>query len=69
MRLTASFLIAALMFAASCLRVKPYDRETHAKRAMQDKGPVEEKLEAHIHEYREGAIGGRGVGGGGCGCN
>lgn len=54
---------------ASCARVKPHQRETHAKKAMQDRDPVDAKLEGHVHEYREGAVGGSGVGGGGCGCN
>jgi hypothetical protein len=30
---------------------------------------AEKKLDGHVHEYREGSIGGSGVGGGGCGCN
>ncbi len=69
MKLTILF-AAAMMFATtSCARVKPYQRETHAKRSMQDRGRVDKKLENHVHEYREGAIGGSGVGGGGCGCN
>lgn len=61
--------IAAACLLAGCARVKPYERETHAKKSMQDKSAVDEKLEAHVHEYREGSIGGKGVGGGGCGCN
>jgi hypothetical protein len=61
-------LLAALS-VASCARVKPYQREIHAKKSMQDKAPVDEKLEGHVHEYREGSVGGSGVGGGGCGCN
>ncbi len=55
--------------AASCVRVKPYQRATHASQAMQDQSAEEAKLDNHVHEYREGAIGGSGVGGGGCGCN
>lgn len=62
-------LVAGMFIASGCARVKPYERETHAKKSMQDKGPVDEKLEGHVHEYREGSIGGSGVGGGGCGCN
>ena len=55
--------------ASSCARVKPYARETHAKKSMQDRDKVETKLDGHVTEYREGSIGGDGVGGGGCGCN
>lgn len=60
----------ATMFAlSSCVRVKTYQRETHAKKSMQDQDPVDSKLDGHVHEYREGSVGGRGGGGGGCGCN
>lgn len=52
-----------------CARVKPYERETHASKRMQDPDPVDRKLEEHVHEYRESSIGGSGAGGGGCGCN
>jgi len=62
-------LFVALACAASCVRVKPYQRETHSKKTMQDRDKVEAKLDGHVQEYREGSIGGDGVGGGGCGCN
>jgi hypothetical protein len=54
---------------SGCVRVKPYEREEHARKTMQDRDPTNTKLEGHVHEYREGSIGGSGVGGGGCGCN
>jgi hypothetical protein len=59
----------AVAVSSGCARVKPYQREIHAKKSMQDRGPVDKKLDEHVHEYREGSVGGRGVGGGGCGCN
>ncbi len=62
-------LVAGAALTSGCARVKPYQRETHAKRPMQDRDATEKKLEDHVHEYREGAIGGTGGGGGGCGCN
>jgi hypothetical protein len=62
-------LLSGLAIASSCARVKPYQRETHARRSMQDRDPVETKLDGHVSEYREGSSGGDGVGGGGCGCN
>ena len=69
-RLLLSALALATVFAlSSCVRVAAYERETHAKRSMQEPDEVETKLENHVNEYREGAIGGSGVGGGGCGCN
>jgi hypothetical protein len=56
--------------AASCVRVRPHEREALARRAMNPAGdPAEQKLDGHVEEYREGSIGGAGAGGGGCGCN
>lgn len=61
--------LAVLALLSGCVRVKPYEREAHARKTMQDRDPSDTKLEGHVHEYREGSIGGSGVGGGGCGCN
>lgn len=69
-RTLLSALAALLLLAApACARVKPYQREQHAARSMQDRGELESKLDEHVHEYREGSTGGRGQGSGGCGCN
>jgi hypothetical protein len=41
-----------------------------AQRTMNPQAaPLEQKLDTHVQEYREGSMGGNGVGGGGCGCN
>lgn len=61
--------VLLLLILSSCVRVKPYEREAHARKTMQDRDASSAKLEGHVHEYREGSIGGSGVGGGGCGCN
>ena len=62
--------IALAVALTGCARVKPYQREVHARRSMRADGQrVERKLDSHVQEYREGSIGGAGVGGGGCGCN
>ena len=61
--------LAVLLASTSCVRVKPFERQTHARPAMQDPSATEVKLDEHVKEYREGSIGGSGVGGGGCGCN
>lgn len=68
---TRTLLLCLLVLAASaCARVKPWQREIHARRQMQaEPDPAERKLDGHVAEYREGSIGGAGVGGGGCGCN
>ncbi len=68
-RLFACLLLAAAALGG-CARVKPWQREVHGKRVMNpDPDPAERKLDGHVHEYREGSVGGSGVGGGGCGCN
>jgi len=62
--------LAFLSFSAACVVVKPYQREHLAKRYMetdQDKG--EARFRQHARGSREGADGGTGEPGGGCGCN
>jgi hypothetical protein len=55
---------------ASCSNVKPWQRSTLADYTMRaDRDPLAEKDAEHLFFSREAASGGRGVGGGGCGCN
>lgn len=61
--------IGAALWCTGCARLKPYEREHHASRVMAQDDASERKLDGHVEEYREGSIGGDGVGGGGCGCN
>ena len=50
--------------------VKPYERERLADPLMAlDKDPVSSYYIMHVYEAREGARGGEGAAGGGCGCN
>jgi Domain of unknown function (DUF4266) len=50
--------------------VKPHQRELLADRIMQPDGDAQETAaDAHVLSNREGAIGGSGTSGGGCGCN
>jgi hypothetical protein len=50
--------------------VKPYERERLADPIMRvQRDPLSAKNFEHVHEVREGARGGTGVQGGGCGCN
>ena len=56
--------------AASKWTVKPHQRELLADRIMQLDGDAQERsAEEHVLSNREGAIGGTGTSGGGCGCN
>jgi len=63
--------LAAGAFAAGgCVRVKPYQREHLARPSMiADREAGEARFEQHARGSREGADGGTGEAGGGCGCN
>ena len=50
--------------------VKPYERDRLADPIMAlDSDPVSTSYIQHVYESREGARGGEGAAGGGCGCN
>ena len=50
--------------------VKPYERDRLADPIMSlDANPVSTAYMQHVYEAREGARGGEGSAGGGCGCN
>jgi hypothetical protein len=50
--------------------VKPYERDRLADPIMFfDRDPVSSAYTHHVYEAREGARGGLGSAGGGCGCN
>lgn len=56
--------------AAGCATVQPWERGTLADITMRpDRDPLHTTLQEHVYFTREAASGGRGVGGGGCGCN
>lgn len=56
--------------AVSKWTVRPHQRELLADRIMQlDADAQERSTEEHILANREGAVGGNGTSGGGCGCN
>jgi hypothetical protein len=63
-------LVSLLAISAGCQNVKPWQRATLADATMRaDRDPLGTAQDEHIFFSREGASGGRGVGGGGCGCN
>jgi len=50
--------------------VKPWEREVLAREDMQpDTNRMDTAFDDHIYFSKEGSSGGRGFGGGGCGCN
>lgn len=67
-------LAALLGAAAGCSGIEPwvapYERDRLADPIMAlDGDPVSSAYIAHVYEAREGARGGEGAVGGGCGCN
>jgi hypothetical protein len=63
-------LILLIGAATGCTNVKPWQRGTLSERIMRpDRDPVGVAMSEHMYFSREAASGGRGVGGGGCGCN
>jgi hypothetical protein len=72
MRITLSLALLASVFLAGCsqLGVKAYERGLLAKESMLlTSDPIEAGLDEHIYFSKEASSGGRGFGGGGCGCN
>ncbi|MBI5772649.1 MAG: DUF4266 domain-containing protein [Verrucomicrobia bacterium] len=62
--------LAAVLLTTGCSNVKPWQRGTLAQYVMRaDRDPLHEAMSEHVWFSREAAAGGRGVGGGGCGCN
>jgi hypothetical protein len=69
-RLLSTLLLALCVSACSGAAVKPWQRATLARSDMQlDSHPLQTQFSEHIYFSKEAASGGRGFGGGGCGCN
>lgn len=65
-------IVACMVLAAGCssMGVEPWERDILAKEEMQlTADPVEAAIDDHIYFSKEASSGGRGYGGGGCGCN
>lgn len=68
-KLIVVFMIISLSGCAS-LGVKPWERDLLAKKEMAlTSAPLDASLDDHIYFSKETSSGGRGFGGGGCGCN
>lgn len=70
-RLFIIVLLALLTLSAcSSMGVEPWERDILAKEEMQlTVDPIEAATDDHIYFSKEASSGGRGFGGGGCGCN
>jgi hypothetical protein len=69
--LIPSLALACLLFGGCThLGVQPWEREVLARDDMQpDSHALDDAIDDHIYFSKEGTSGGRGFGGGGCGCN
>jgi len=66
----ALVLVALAGLQGCATRVEPWQRGNLADYTMRsDRDPQSAAMTDHIYFSREAANGGRGVGGGGCGCN
>ena len=68
-KLIVLIVLASLAGCAS-LGARPWEREALSGPDMNpDRQPLQAGLDDHIYFSKEAATGGRGFGGGGCGCN
>lgn len=69
-RTAAVAALVATLAGCSTIGVKPWERDILARSEMAlDSAPVDTAFDEHMYFSREAASGGRGFGGGGCGCN
>jgi len=71
-KLHISLLVPVLISATGCtsLGVEPWERDLLAKKEMSlNAAPIDAALDDHIYFSKEASSGGKGFGGGGCGCN
>ena len=70
MRLLLTGLALVVLGGCSSMGVEPWERDILAKEEMQlISDPLEVSIDEHIYFSKEASSGGRGFGGGGCGCN
>lgn len=72
MTIKAYLIFGGIVLLGGCsnLGVQPWEREILAKPEMAvDSSPLASALDDHIYFSKEASSGGRGFGGGGCGCN
>ena len=72
LKIAATALVVVLLSGCGNIEpwVKPYERDRLADEIMfLDAHPVSTAYLYHVYESREGARGGEGTAGGGCGCN
>ena len=66
----AAAVAAAMLCGCSSIGVKPWQRDLLARQSMQlNSNPLDTAIDDHVYFSKEASSGGRGFGGGGCGCN
>ncbi len=66
----AALVTVVVTTGCSAVGVKPWERDLMAKPEMQlDAAPIDSTIDDHLYFSKEASTGGRGFGGGGCGCN
>ena len=69
-KLVVAFAAVSAVTGCSSMGVEPWERDIRAKEEMQlTVDPLEAATDDHIYFSKEASSGGRGFGGGGCGCN
>ena len=72
MRISRHWLLIFFLLLEGCssLGVKPWERDVLAREDMlMNADAIDLALDEHIYFSKEASSGGRGFGGGGCGCN
>jgi len=71
-KIKLALIVPLIATASGCtsLGVEPWERDLLAKDAMSlTSSPIDSALDDHIYFSKEASSGGKGFGGGGCGCN
>ena len=64
------FMLVFTISGCANLGVEPWERDLLAKKEMSlNAAPIDAALDDHIYFSKEASSGGKGFGGGGCGCN
>lgn len=64
------YAVILLAICSGCANVKPWEMATFGTYIMRsDRDPIDDTFAEHVYFTREASSGGRGLGGGGCGCN
>jgi hypothetical protein len=70
MKVIGLLAICVALQGCASLGVEPWERDVLARPEMSlDANPIDAAIDDHIYFSKEASSGGRGFGGGGCGCN